>query len=120
VELIESMVDVVEFISQLDVFVSASHSEAFGLAIVDAMACGIPVVATATGGAGEIISDGQTGRLTPIGDIDELANRIVELLDDPQLRDRLSTNARAMVAERFSAHRMISQTEDVYRAVLSD
>src|SRR5574341_180571 len=84
VDLIESTVDLGGFLSQLDLFVSASHSEAFGLAMIDAMACGTPVVATATGGASEIITDGETGRLTPIGDFDELAKRLAELLDDSQ------------------------------------
>jgi glycosyltransferase involved in cell wall biosynthesis len=119
VELIESHVDVADFLSRLDVFVSASTSEAFGLAIVDAMAAGVPVVATATGGASEIILDGETGLLAPIGSFSELADRIIQLLDDVEQRQRLATNARQMVAERFALPRMILETEDVYRSVLS-
>jgi glycosyltransferase involved in cell wall biosynthesis len=119
VELIESHVEVADFLWGLDVFVSASTSEAFGLAIVDAMAAGLPVVATATGGASEIIVDGETGLLTPIGSCNELADRIIQLLDDGERRKRLATNARQMVAERFALPRMISETEDVYRSVLS-
>lgn len=120
VHLIETTVDLADFLSQLDIFVSASHSEAFGLAIVDAMACGVPVVATATGGASEIIANGETGRLTPIERVEELAKSIVELLDDVQQRERLANNARTMVADRFALGRMISETEDVYREVLSE
>lgn len=117
--LIESTVDLVGFLCELDVFVSASHSEAFGLAIVDAMACGVPVIATATGGASEIITDRETGRLTPIGNVEELAKCIIELLDDSQHRELLSAAARKMVAELFALPRMISETETVYREVVA-
>lgn len=118
IQLVESTVDLGEFLSRLDLFVSASHSEAFGLAIVDAMACNVAVVATATGGASEIITDGETGRLTPMADAESLANTIVELLDDAQQRGRLAVNARKMIAERFTLPRMVAETEAVYRAVL--
>jgi glycosyltransferase involved in cell wall biosynthesis len=119
VEVIESRVDIADFLSRLDLLVSASHSEAFGLAIVDGMAAGVPVVATATGGASEIIDDGKTGRLTPIGNFEEMAKCILELLADAEQRERLSAAARDMVAQEFSLERMISETEDVYRAALS-
>lgn len=118
VRLIESTIDVTEFLSRLDVFVSASHSEAFGIAIVEAMASGVPVIATATAGAREIISDGLTGRLVPIGDAAELAKGISDLLNDSQQREDLSANARKAVTERFSLERMIAETENVYRDVL--
>jgi len=119
ISVIESRIDVAEFLSQLDVFVSASSSEAFGLAIVEAMAAGVPVIATASDGAREIITDSQTGRLVPIGDVDELAKRIGELLGDSAERKRLADNARSKAAEDFSLPRMIAETEAVYSQVLS-
>jgi len=119
ISVIESRIDVAEFLSQLDVFVSASSSEAFGLAIVEAMAAGVPVVATATGGAREIITDNQTGRLVPVGDIDDLAKRIGELLADSAERKRLASNARKKTAEEFSLARMIAETESLYSQVLN-
>ena len=119
ISLIESRVDVGEFLSQLDVFVSASSSEAFGLAIVEAMAAGVPVVATASDGAREIVSDTQTGRLVPVGDVDELAKGIGELLGDSSQRKRLADNARKKAAEDFSFARMIAETEAVYSHVLN-
>ena len=119
IRVIESRIDVAEFLSQLDVFVSASSSEAFGLAIVEAMAAGVPVVATASDGAREIITDSETGRLVPIGDVDELAKRIGELLGDSAERKRLADNARNKAAEDFSLARMIAETEAVYPQVLS-
>ena len=119
ISIIESRIDVAEFLAQLDVFVSASSSEAFGLAIAEAMAAGVPVVATASDGAREIITDAQTGRLVPINDVDELAKRIGELLDDSAERTRLADNARNKAAEAFSLPRMIAETEAVYSQVLS-
>lgn len=119
VRVIESRVDVAEFLSQLDVFVSASSSEAFGLAIVEAMAAGVPVVATASDGAREIITDSETGRLVPVGDVDELAQLISELLVDSAERKRLAQNARNKATEVFSLARMIAETESLYRQVLN-
>lgn len=115
----ESKIDVAECLSQLDVFVSASSSEAFGLAIAEAMAAGVPVVATASDGAREIITDSQTGRLTPIGDVDGLARQIAELLGNSAERKRLGDNARTKAAEDFSLARMISETEAVYSQLLN-
>lgn len=119
VQVIESTIDVAGFLRRLDVLVSASHSEAFGLAMVEAMAAGVPVVATATEGAREIIADGVTGRLVPIGDGQQLASRISELLSDREQRQKLSSAARKFVTEQFSEDRMIAEIEAVYRAVLT-
>jgi glycosyltransferase involved in cell wall biosynthesis len=114
----ESNIDVPSFLQTLDVFVSASRSEAFGLAIVEAMAAGVPVIATATEGAAEIINDGETGLLTPIGDATQLAQKLNSLLSDPAKRNSLAVNARRDVAERFALDRMIVGTEEVYREAL--
>ena len=119
ISVIESRIDVPEFLSQLDVFVSASSSEAFGLAIAEAMAAGVPVVATASDGAREIITDSETGRLVPVGDVDQLARRIGELLGDSGERKRLADNARNKAGEDFSLARMIAETEAVYSRVLN-
>ena len=110
--------DVVELLRTLDVFVSASRSESFGIAMVEAMASGVPVVATMTGGAQEIIDADKTGLLVPIGDAEGLAEAICELLDDPKRRERLAADARRMVSERFSLDRMVARTEQVYQEVL--
>jgi glycosyltransferase involved in cell wall biosynthesis len=114
VRIIDSIVDVPSLLADLDVFVSASHSEAFGLAIVEAMAGGVPVVATMTGGAREIIKPDRTGRLVPIGDAKALAHAIIELLSDDRQRETFAANARKTVAERFSLDRMVAETEKVY------
>ncbi len=110
--------DVAELLRTFEVFVSSSRSESFGIAIVEAMAGGVPVVATMTAGAREIIHADKTGMLVPIGDAEALAKAIGELLDDPKTRAHLASNALCMVSERFSLDRMIGSTEQVYLGVL--
>ena len=110
--------DIVELLRTFDVFVSASLSESFGIAMVEAMASGVPVVATMTPGAREIIDADKTGLLAPIGDAEALADAICELLDDPAKRERLAADARRMVSERFSLDQMVARTEQVYPEVL--
>jgi glycosyltransferase involved in cell wall biosynthesis len=110
--------DVARLLRGFDLFVSPSRSEPFGLSIVEAMAAAVPVIATASEGAREIIDDGETGCLVPVGDAAALANAIVELLSNPQERERLSENARRAVRERFSLEGMVAATEQVYRQVL--
>ena len=105
-------------LASLTLFVSAARSEPFGLAIVEAMAAGLPVVAAASEGAVEIIEDGVSGKLVPADDPEALAQAINDLLDDPHERSRLGTNARLAARERFSLQRMASDTERVYREVL--
>jgi glycosyltransferase involved in cell wall biosynthesis len=106
-------------LSSLTVFVSAARSEPFGLAIVEAMAAGLPVVTTASEGALEIIEDGVTGKLVPADDPESLAEAINNLLDDPLERSRLGRNAQRVARERYSLGRMASDTERVYREVLN-
>ena len=118
IQLDESRLVVAEFLSTLDLLVSASRSEAFGLSIVEAMAAGVPVVATATDGASEIITDNETGRLVSIGNVPELAAAISRLMQNREEREGLSRNAREMVIKRFSLERMVSETEAVYHEAL--
>ena len=110
--------DIAELYCALNVFVSASHSESFGLAMAEAMASGTPVVATATDGASEIIEDGITGLLVPIGDADALAESVAGLLEDELRRVGLAEAARKSVSDRFSLERMVVATEQVYREAL--
>ena len=106
-------------LSSLTLFVSAARSEPFGLAIVEAMAAGLPVVAAASEGALEIIEDGTNGRLVPTDHPEALAQAITDLLDDPAERSRLGNNARLAARERYSLRNMGTNTERVYREVLA-
>lgn len=110
--------DVRDVLGALDLFVSPSRSEPFGLVIVEAMASGVPVVASMSEGAREIIEDDVTGRLVPLEDAEALAKAIAELLADESERKRLSLNALNAVQRRFSLERMVDATEQLYAEVL--
>jgi glycosyltransferase involved in cell wall biosynthesis len=103
--------DTAPFYAAIDVFVSPSHSESFGLAILEAMIRGTPVVATATEGARELL--GSDGSLVPIQDPVRLASAICDILS---LEDRASVgdSMRQRAAEKFSLTRMLDDTENVY------
>jgi glycosyltransferase involved in cell wall biosynthesis len=105
---------VAPFLSSLDIFVSASRTESFGLAIVEAMASGLPVVATETAGAKEIIFNERTGLLVPVGDVDSLATAMSNLINNYITRQQLGENARTYAQENFSLARMIKETEQLY------
>jgi len=100
----------------MDVFVSASETESFGLAIVEAMAAGTAVVATATEGASEVIEDQKTGFLVPIGDVKQLAQSVINLLSDPEKRRTIAAQSVQSVAKKFSLNRMVDEIERVYLA----
>jgi glycosyltransferase involved in cell wall biosynthesis len=114
VRLIHWTEDLARFYAALDVYVSASHTEAFGLSIVEAMASGNAVVATATEGAEEIIEDATIGMLTPTANVAALAQAIGSLLDDDERRKLMGTSARENVRDRFGLEKMIEATEGVY------
>ena len=101
----------------LDVFVSASHSESFGLAILDAMANGTAIVSTATEGAKELL-DENSGKLVALKDSVQLAEAIGEFLSDEKMRCVFGENANTAAREKFSLERMIDETERLYREII--
>lgn len=105
-------------LSSLDLFVSASRSEAFGMAMVEALACGVPVVATATEGAREIVEDGATGLLVPLGDVRALAAAVASMLEDGPRRRLFGARASEAARARFDLARMVEATERVYAEAL--
>ncbi len=94
----------------------SSVTEGLGSAMLDAMACGTPVVATRAGGIPEVIVDGESGVLVPPHDASALAGAIIRLLADPDRRARLAAAGRQRVVDEFSVDRMVTATIDVYRA----
>ncbi len=109
--------DVLSLHKSFDIFVLSSTTEGLGTSLLDAMACGKPIVATAAGGIPEVVEDGVTGLLVPPKDERALAAAIVRLLKDRGLREQLGAAALARVRERFSAERMVMDTLSVYRRV---
>jgi glycosyltransferase involved in cell wall biosynthesis len=94
--------DVERIIGAADVVVCSSHFEGYGVALIEAMACGKPVVSTNRGGPAETVRDGETGYLVPPGDPAALASRVLTLLNDPALRQRMGAVGRARVEALFS------------------
>lgn len=115
VRLVGHLEDVAPLLSSLDVFVSASRTEAFGLSIAEAMASGVAIVATATDGAREIIDDEETGKIVPVGDADAMATTINTLLENEDERRQFGALARATARKRWSLDRMVTATEAIYR-----
>jgi len=107
-------------IPQADVLLLPSEHEAFGLAALEAMACGVPPVATRVGGVAELIDDGVDGYLEAVGDTEAQARRVVQLLSDPALYGPVSQAARRSAETRFDSRRMIPQYEQYYREVLGN
>ncbi len=111
--------DTAHLLAALDVFVSASHTESFGLAILEAMAIGAAIAATGTEGANELLQTDVSGKLVPVKSPMGLAEAIAELLRSEELRAKLGANAQKRAGEKFNLERMIDETEKVYRSVSS-
>lgn len=108
--------DTAQLFAALDIFVSASHSESFGLAILEAMASGTAVVATDSEGAKELLQDKEL--LVKIKEPVELAEKICRLLESSADRKALGDHCQKLARENFSLERMIGETEDLYKMLL--
>ena len=115
VQLLGDVADVDALLTASDVFVLPSWAESFPYSVIEAMAIGVPIVATAVGGIGEAIEDGVTGRLVPARDAAALAAGIGDVIADRNLATRLGTAARERARLRFSLSRMVTDTLAVYR-----
>jgi glycosyltransferase involved in cell wall biosynthesis len=111
--------DVADILRAADVMVLPSSNEGLPLAILEAMACAKPVVATPVGGVGEAIIDGVTGVLVPVGDPERLAAAVVRVLRDPELAQRLGVQARRSVEVRYSLQRFRSEIENLYDGLVA-
>lgn len=112
--------DIPELMAALDVYAMPSWEEPFGMVYLEAMAMKKPVVAWASGGAPEIVVDGQTGFVVEPRSIDALSDAIVRLLRDPDLRRRFGEAGQRRVEQRFTPRRMCEDVLQVYREVLGE
>lgn len=108
--------DIPAFLQGLDLFVLSSHNEANPNVLLEAMATGLPAVATAVGGVPEVTGGGQAARLIPAGDASALTQALLELGADPAARARLGQVARAHVLQHHSQAQMFDAYERLYRA----
>jgi N-acetyl-alpha-D-glucosaminyl L-malate synthase BshA len=107
---------VADLLRAADLFLLPSASESFGLGALEAMACGVPVVASRVGGLPEVVRDGATGALVQVGDVDAMANRALELLQPERWRE---VRAAAVAhTEQFHEARIVPMYEALYERVL--
>ena len=111
--------DVPRLLRALDGFVLSSKEEGLGTSILDAMACGLPVVATAAGGIPEMVRPGRTGFLVPAGDVTAMAAAMVCMVSDHSSVAELVENAKQMVQTEFAVESMIEGNLKVYEQVLA-
>ena len=107
----------VNVLASLDLFVLPTHQEALGTVFIEAGAMGVPAIATRVDGVPEVVKEGATGLLVPLGDSAALAAAITALLDDPARRQAMGAAARAWTATRFSRAAMIDGMLAVYEKV---
>ncbi|WP_404457968.1 N-acetyl-alpha-D-glucosaminyl L-malate synthase BshA [Sutcliffiella horikoshii] len=101
-----------------DLMLLLSEKESFGLVLLEAMACGVPSVGTKIGGIPEVIDDGVTGYLSDVGDVEDIAENAVRILDNATLHKEFAENAISRVKEHFSSRRIVQQYEDMYKQLI--
>jgi glycosyltransferase involved in cell wall biosynthesis len=110
--------EVLSLMSVADVFLLPSRQESFGLAALEAMACGVPVVASDVGGLPEVVEHGVSGFLHPLDALDEMAASALSVLTDADRGRRVGAAARRRVEERFDASTIVPQYEAYYREIV--
>lgn len=106
-----------QVIAGADLFLLPSKQESFGLAALEAMAYGVPVIATRAGGLPEVIEDGKSGFLEEVGDVEAMAEKACLLLQDPSLHQTIAKSAKARAEGEFSAEKIIPQYEAFYQSL---
>ncbi|WP_191560982.1 N-acetyl-alpha-D-glucosaminyl L-malate synthase BshA [Metabacillus idriensis] len=107
-----------ELYSISDLKLLLSEKESFGLVLLEAMACGVPCVATNIGGIPEVIKDGVSGYLCDVGDIEEITEKTISILTDEQLYGRMSAESIRIAKEEFHSSIIVKQYEDLYYSLL--
>jgi len=110
--------DIPRLLRALDVFVLPSHQEGLGLAIIEAMAAGLPVVATRVGGIPDVVIEGETGLLVEPGNPAELAEAIIQLLTNPHIQRQMGIKGRQRVESYFTAQRSAANLTALYCRLL--
>jgi N-acetyl-alpha-D-glucosaminyl L-malate synthase BshA len=108
-----------EVLGACDLFLLPSESESFGMAALEAMASEVPVIATNTGGLPEVVTEGETGYLLPVGDVAGMAERAIEILNDDALRKRMGKRGREVAVEKFDERKIVPDYRALYERTLS-
>jgi N-acetyl-alpha-D-glucosaminyl L-malate synthase BshA len=110
--------DIGSVLSCADIFLLPSSAESFGLAALEAMSHGVPVVASRAGGIPEVVREGLDGYLSDIGDIGGMAKSVARLLADPKLRQDMGRSAKDRAFNDFAEGPIVEQYEEIYKKVL--
>jgi N-acetyl-alpha-D-glucosaminyl L-malate synthase BshA len=108
-----------DYLGVADVFLLPSELESFGLAALEAQACEVPVIATRIGGIPEVVSEGETGYLSDVGDVDKMSDDTIKLLKDEDLRRAFGEKARELAVQRYGSDKIIPQYISFYEQVLN-
>lgn len=109
---------IVDYLSAADVLLLPSEQESFGLAALEAMACEVPVIASRVGGVPEVVTDGETGFLSEVGDVKKMAEDAARLLTDTELRSKMGKRARESALARYRADIVIPQYIEFYKEII--
>jgi len=108
-----------EVLGGSDLFLLPSDAESFGMAALEAMASEVPVIATRSGGMPEVVEDGVSGFLLPVGDVDAMADRAIEILGDDDLARRMGAAGRATAVAKFDVNKIVPQYREFYERVIA-
>ena len=109
----------VEILSASDVFLIPSQSESFGLAALEAMSCGLPVVSSSVGGLPELVKHNECGFIAEIGDVERMAKYTIDLLTNDKKYELFSENARKRVLEKFDKSKVVPLYEEHYKSIIN-
>ncbi|GAB3666897.1 glycosyltransferase [Echinicola sediminis] len=118
IHLVGTQKEVVPYLSAMDIYMSTSQFEGLPIAMLEGMACELPVISTCAGGIGEVIREGKEGHLCPVDNPSNLLPLALDLLANKSKLKEMGKNARNRVEEVFSMKRMVNQLERVYQEVL--
>jgi N-acetyl-alpha-D-glucosaminyl L-malate synthase BshA len=119
VQFLGKLESVAPLLAGADLFLLPSQTESFGLSALEALACGVPVVASRTGGLPELVREGETGALRPVGDVDAMAAAAIAILREPGRWRAMSIAAAADARQRFSLERILVDYERLYADALA-
>ncbi|HEV2883387.1 MAG TPA: N-acetyl-alpha-D-glucosaminyl L-malate synthase BshA [Pyrinomonadaceae bacterium] len=111
--------NIVDYLSACDVLLLPSDQESFGLAALEAMACEVPVIASRVGGIPEVVTDGETGFLSEVGDVDKMASDASRLVSDEKLRKTMGQRARESAVSRYRTDIVIPKYIQYYEKILA-
>jgi glycosyltransferase involved in cell wall biosynthesis len=118
ISFVDSVSDTRQMLSAMDIFVFPSVREGLGIALLEALAMSKACVASRIGGIEDIITDGENGMLTDVGDSDSIAQAVLKLMSDDGLREAIGRSGRRTVEERFTLDRMSDDIIKIYKKVL--